>query len=164
MISRLALSFALVPSIAAASPGAEIQLDALGLLEHHYAASATIAIYGTAAVSIGLADAPNSGGPTTRQVTLSLPIYSHPGFRGLFVEPGLLAGGSWSSESCLSCVPDISKDISAEMLVGWSWVFDSGLAVSIAVGAQAELACYDNDCGATPSISPNGYIKLGYAF
>ncbi|HEY3805033.1 MAG TPA: hypothetical protein VGL61_20625 [Kofleriaceae bacterium] len=160
MISRLVLPLVLVSTVAAADPRAEVQIDALGLLDQRVELSATGLITPNLGATLTLADQLDG---TSRQVALSLPVFAQSAFRGFFIEPGMLAGGRWSS-NCLSCAPDINKTISAEVLFGWSWLFDSGLTLAMAIGAQVEVACYDNDCGIDPAISPAGYFKLGWAF
>jgi hypothetical protein len=126
MVSRLAVSLLLVPSIAAADPRGEVQIDALGLLDQRVELSATGLITPNLGVSLTLADQLDG---TSRQVALSLPVFAQRAFHGFFVEPGLLAGGRWSG-NCLSCVPDINKNISAEVLFGWSFLFDSSFTVA----------------------------------
>ena len=107
------------------------------------------------------------------EIGASLPIYLRRTYSGPFVEPGLVLHASkphyvaYGAPACIDMTacstsqPSYQTWVGPEVMVGWQWIFDSGLNVAAAFGAAKKLATSEqmND-----DPEPAGYFRIGYAF
>ena len=105
-------------------------------------------------------------GTTGYEVGLSVPIYLKRAYSGPFIEPGVIARGltepDYTDDAAGNFMPTTTTHtmVGPEALVGYQWMFDSGLNVAMAAGVARNLNATD----ASESIEPAGYFRVGYAF
>jgi hypothetical protein len=98
------------------------------------------------------------------EIDAGLPIYFRRAFQGAFLEPGFMVRGyrdaGYDGETLTS------KEQGPQVLLGYHWMWDSGLNVAIAGGLGRNLGGDDNDVdgGDGDELFFNGYLKVGYAF
>ena len=129
-----------------------LQVSPVGVMFGFYSIAASRAVSSNVALSIEL-DAANTGGGlgTSTQAALSLPIYFKRTFSGPFFEPGVYVHEDYGP-----------ADAGVEMMVGWTFLLDSGLNVSGAIGVSRR---FDNDGeDVADTLGPAGYFRVGYAF
>jgi hypothetical protein len=117
-----------------------------------YALSGNLALRGD--ISFGLGDDDIDSLHFGNSAAISAPIYFKKVYSGFFLEPGLRAGKFLGEDTA-----------GFQVSVGWHWMFDSGLNVSVAYGLGRNLVdedCYDY-CYNT-DIYPVGHFRVGYAF
>jgi hypothetical protein len=99
---------------------------------------------------------------TGAELGIGLPIYLRRTYQGPFIEPGLITrtfndnfdGGSSSSTTA-----------GPQMLVGWHWMYDSGLNLAIALGAGRNFSSnQSNSDYSHDEPFAAGYFRVGYAF
>jgi hypothetical protein len=95
------------------------------------------------------------------ELGVGAPIYFRRTYQGVFLEPGLIVRHFEDKN-----VDSYSSTVfGPQVLVGWHWMWDSGLNVAIAAGAGRNWSThsgdgyYDNE-----SVFFNGYLRFGYAF
>lgn len=126
----------------------------LGAMFGFYGAQASMAVSSMVAVrgDITLYDPPGSSAEPGLEVTGSAAVYFKHMYQGLFLEPGLM----------LRTMPhEHGEDASTtglQTLVGYHWLWDSGLNASVALGGGRNLASEDDE------VFFNGYMRFGYAF
>ena len=142
-----------------------LALNPIGLVAGYYEAAVSHAIGNNVAISIEVA-AQSHDGVSAEQVALTLPIYFKKVFTGPFIEPGFVVrSNNGDDETCCDdCCASSSTTTQFEMLIGWSWLFDNGLNMSIAGGIARNLNNTENDYSVMDEISPAGYFRVGYAF
>lgn len=94
------------------------------------------------------------------EVGFGVPIYFRRTYSGLFLEPGAIIR-SFNDDY------DEDEVVGPQILVGWHWMWDSGLNFAIAFGGGRDLSSgssseFDGDDEAEPFA--NGYLRFGYAF
>jgi len=96
------------------------------------------------------------------ELGVGLPIYFRRTYSGLFLEPGAIVRRFTDSSGDSS---DDNTTVGPQILVGWHWMWDSGLNFAIAVGAGRNWSKHDteNDYD-DEEVFPNGYLRFGYAF
>lgn len=146
-----------------------IQTDPLAWMFGYYQVAASHALTQNIALSVELSGwSTNHGSTSGFEVAASLPIYFRRTFSGPFLEPGLVVHSDNNSyDNCYDCSYDTTSSMShvwagPEVLVGWSWMFDSGLNISGAFGAAKRMS--DNQGSSSDSPDPVGYFRVGYAF
>jgi len=147
-----------------------IQTDPLAWMFGYYQIAGSHALTQNIAVSVELSGwSTDHGNSSGYQLAASLPIYFKRTFSGPFLEPGLVVHNDNNSyyNDCYDCSYDTTSSMShvwagPEVLVGWSWMFDSGLNMSAAFGAAKRMS--DNQGSSSDSPDPVGYFRVGYAF
>jgi hypothetical protein len=150
-----------------------LQTNPIGLMLGYYEIAASHALSNNVALSVELSySSTDSGQQTATQIAASLPIYFKRTFSGPYLEPGILVRNESSGygNECFGdsdCSSNSSASFAAiEMMLGWSWMFDSGLNMSAAFGVAKRLGDqsssdnYDDD----QNLEPAGYFRVGYAF
>nr|HEX4316431.1 hypothetical protein [Kofleriaceae bacterium] len=108
-------------------------------------------------------------GESGYEVGLSLPIYLKRAYSGPFIEPGVIARGlthpsyddSFDGTTTTTTMTTTTDTmVGPEALVGYHWMFDSGLNVAVAAGVARNLNASSSD----DAIQPAGYFRVGYAF
>jgi hypothetical protein len=126
----------------------------IGWMFGFYGASLAFAVHPNIAIrgDVNLYRVGNSSG---HEVGVSVPIYFRRTFSGPYLEPGIVTRNL--NDDCDDC-----RDASTgpEMLFGWHWMFDSGLNVSMALGALRNM----NSSSRSIDAEPTGYFRIGYAF
>ena len=91
-----------------------------------------------------------------------LPIYFRRTYSGLFLEPGAIIRRFSDSSGEFD---DDNTTIGPQILVGWHWMWDSGLNVAAAFGVGRNWSQEDTESDyddEEPFV--NGYLRFGYAF
>ena len=140
-----------------------LQVNPLGPLDGFYEIALSHALSANIAVSVELA-AESHDGDSAQQIAVTLPIYFKRTFSGPFIEPGFVARSQSYDDTCFDCGADSSTSFTQfEMMVGWQWMFDSGLNMSFALGAARRLGDANSD-SLDDGLAPAGYFRAGYAF
>jgi hypothetical protein len=87
-----------------------------------------------------------------------LPIYFRRAYSGVFLEPGFIM-------RTFDDTYGENTTFGPQMLIGWHWMWDSGLNVAMAFGAGRNWAREDTESDyddEEPFV--NGYLRFGYAF
>jgi len=116
-----------------------------------YAINSMIALRG----DVTLYSPPNSSTGSGFEVTASAAIYFKHMYKGLFLEPGIMLRKLENFDNKIETTSGV------QTLVGYQWMWDSGLNVAIAMGGGRNLA---NNDGEGDDIFGNGYARFGYAF
>jgi hypothetical protein len=149
-----------------------LQVNPIGPFFGYYEAAVSHALSSNIALSVEVAlmNEDNSN-ETALQVAASLPIYFKRTFDGPFLEPGLVVRNESvnNDDYCDDCAqPGSSTFVQVEMMVGWTWMFDSGLNMSAAIGVAKRVGNTNNpddyDDEGDNNVSPAGYFRVGYAF
>ena len=149
-----------------------IQTNPIGWMLGYYQIAASRALSSNVALSVELSySSTNGGDDTSTQLAASLPIYFKRTFSGPFLEPGLLVrsernGDDYDYEcdgGCTGSSPTTSF-VAAEMMLGWSWMFDSGLNMSAAFGVAKRVDHASDGEDDDDDLEPAGYFRVGYAF
>lgn len=85
------------------------------------------------------------------ELSIGAPIYFRRTFQGPFLEPGVLSR-DWESGS----------QAGPFALLGWHWMYESGLNLAVAFGAGRDVTGDDEYSDSEPF--PAGYLRVGYAF
>lgn len=103
------------------------------------------------------------------EVGAGVPIYFRKVYSGLFLEPGVMVRRSTIDLESLG-EEETQRSGSAtrvgpQVLVGYHWIWDSGLNIAVAAGVGRNFnaeddAPFDND----EELFANGYLRIGYAF
>ena len=92
------------------------------------------------------------------ELGVGLPIYFRKTYQGPFLEPGFVGRRLGDGPSALT-------EIGPQVLVGWQWMWDSGLNIAVAAGVGRNLASGAPDEDEDDSeVFANGYLRFGYAF
>ena len=145
-----------------------LQVSPIGIMLGYYSVAASHAVSSNLALSVEVAtESHDSGSSTASQVALTLPIYFKRTFSGPYIEPGFVARteSNGYDADCFDCGNGSSNTsfVQFEMMVGWSWMFDSGLNMSAAIGLARRLGNDADDC-CDDGLAPAGYFRAGYAF
>jgi hypothetical protein len=124
-----------------------IASNPIGWLFEIYGASVSIKVHKNVALRGDINAFPDSG----HEIGVSAPIYFKRTFQGPFLEPGLVSRNVQGD--CDGC----STSVGPEVMIGWHWMFDSGLNVAAALGAL-------RDMNSDSKAEPTGYFRVGYAF
>jgi len=87
-----------------------------------------------------------------------LPVYFRRAYQGPFLEPGVIVRSFDDNEDGASA--DSVTTFGPQVLAGWAWMWDSGLNISVAVGAGRNFSNDDEH----DEVFANGYLRFGYAF
>lgn len=119
-----------------------------------YATSANLAVRG----DINLYD-PVDSDVSGFEVGVGVPIYFRRVYTGMFIEPGVIARTMGNGDYDTTTV-------GPQVLLGWHWIWDSGLNVAVAFGVGRNWATEDSDeyHYDDEEIFANGYLRFGYAF
>jgi hypothetical protein len=148
-----------------------IQSNPLAWMFGYYQVAASHALTQNIALSVELSGWNTDHGYSSGyQLAATLPIYFKRTFSGPFLEPGLVVhsdNNSNSYDDCYDCSYDTTSSMShvwagPEVMVGWAWMFDSGLNMSAAFGAAKRMS--DNQDNSSDDPVPVGYFRVGYAF
>jgi hypothetical protein len=148
-----------------------LQVNPIGPMLGYYEGAVSHALSANIALSVevALTNLDNSR-ETDFQVAASLPIYFKRTFNGPFLEPGIVIRNESMAddEECDGCTQSNVTFVQIEMMVGWTWMFDSGLNMSAAFGVarrvgNSNTTDFDDDDGDS-NLSPAGYFRVGYAF
>ena len=141
-----------------------VSVDPLGLIVGSYEVAGSYAFHPNLAVrlSVGYVYEPYGVKIKGFSTTLSLPVYFKKVYSGIFLEPGI----------SFATVRETNGDqkataIGPEMLVGWHWMWDSGLNFAAAFGVQRNFTGKESDDGALANYSKfraTGYLTAGWAF
>jgi hypothetical protein len=108
----------------------------------------------------------SASGDSGVELGVAVPIYFRKIYSGLFVEPGIISRTVVSSDNTNSSTTIFGP----QFLVGWHWIWDSGLNMSMAFGAGRNWntnksdSYYANSDVYESKIFPAGYWRFGYAF
>jgi opacity protein-like surface antigen len=86
--------------------------------------------------------------------SLGVPIYFRRAYQGAFLEPGVMF------RRVKDAAMAAENEVGPQVLVGWHWMWDSGLNVSAALGAGRNFGSNSDD----NPLFVNGYLRFGYAF
>ena len=123
-------------------------------LSTSYALNKNIALRGDIEF-ISLFDTDIKGGG----ISISAPIYFKKMYDGFFFEPGFrIMSLNESTNTGIGVGPMV--------LVGWHWIWDSGLNISMALGSGYTWLSENtpNDGATSSGVLPAGYFRIGYAF
>ncbi|CAN5179583.1 hypothetical protein BH11MYX1_BH11MYX1_41240 [soil metagenome] len=143
-----------------------VQTNPLAWMFGYYQIAGQHALSQNIAASIELSGwSTDHGNDSGYSVAATLPIYFKRTFSGPFLEPGLVIHNDSNSYGCYDCSYAGSSSASRtwagpEMLLGWAWMFDSGLNISAAFGAAKRMS----DSYSSSEPEPVGYFRVGYAF
>jgi hypothetical protein len=149
-----------------------ISSDPLAWMFGYYQIAGSHALSQNLAVSVELSGwSTENGNNTGYSVAATLPIYLKRTFSGPFLEPGLVVhhdgntGGYYYDASCVDCTMTTSRDWAGpEVMIGWAWMFDSGLNMSAAFGAAKRVQDSQASSYSSSDPEPFGYFRVGYAF
>ena len=147
---------------------ATIGVNPLGWVAGFYGLSASLALSGHTALRADATYVRIHDHYESYELELGLPIYPLRRFRGPFIEPGLAvrqSRGGIFVDSLVDPPPGYSELPAehlrgANLLFGWHWMSDNGVNLAIAAGFALLYEAADDDFDPTP----NGYVRLGYAF
>lgn len=132
-----------------------------------YTLNANMAVRGSIGFWAPVDDA--ASGDSGVELGVGVPIYFKKVYSGLFVEPGLMSRTVVSSDR----TDESTTIFGPQFLVGYSWIWDSGLNMSVAAGAgrnwntNSSNTAYSSSGGSSSyetDIFPTGYWRFGYAF
>jgi len=103
------------------------------------------------------------------ELRLAAPIYFRRAYKGVYLEPALYTAQAWGSVTDENGTRTASATLAGpEVLVGYSWLWDSGLNISAAIGAgNAVGAAYNSTSEEEVNLDGpflDGYLRFGYAF
>lgn len=131
-----------------------VSTNPFGLLYGSYSATGAYAFHKNFAVQLDLNyyDALSSSDAVT-EMSLSVPIYFRKVYNGFFVDPGIVYKSTRDDGK--------TKNISGpQVMLGYTWMWDSGLNVTAAAGIHRNLQAKHDD----QKIYGNASLRLGYAF
>jgi len=107
----------------------------------------------------------DASGDSGVELGVGVPIYFKKVYSGLFVEPGVISRTVVSSSNS----DESTTVFGPQFLVGYHWIWDSGLNMSMAVGAGRNWNTNKSDSHYSggvydEKIFPSGYWRFGYAF
>jgi hypothetical protein len=108
---------------------------------------------------------PYEGDSEGYEIGAGLPIYFRRTYSGAFIEPGVMLRQMRSPDGDGGA--STSTEMGPQVLIGWHWIWDSGLNVAMAFGAGRNWATEDGDDyhdGDDEELFVNGYLRFGYAF
>jgi hypothetical protein len=145
-----------------------ISTNPIGWMFGYYQIAGEHAVSQNVALSLQLtAWDTNSGNHTGYEISASAPIFFRRAYSGPFLEPGIVIHNdntSYDAYACSGCSSSSGNNwVGPEMMLGWSWIFDSGLNMSFAAGAAKKMG---QDSMSYSSDEPEfaGYFRVGYAF
>lgn len=100
----------------------------------------------------------DAGDATGYELDVGLPIYLRRTYQGPFVELGLMVREMTVSDGYSE------REAGPQALLGWHWLWDSGLNLAVAFGVGRNLAADDTDEYGDSELFANGYLKVGLAF
>lgn len=136
------------------TPKTNLSANPLGWAFGFYGVSASVAVHDHVAIR-GDVTYYDWGDINGTEVSIGAPIYFRRVYSGLFLEPGFMVRNMRDSDGD-------DTTIGPQALVGWHWMWDSGLNFAVAFGGGRELRSGKNDFEDEPFI--NGYMRFGYAF
>jgi opacity protein-like surface antigen len=96
------------------------------------------------------------------ELGVGLPIYFRRTYSGFFLEPGAIVR-RYTDTGDLE--EDGTTTVGPQVLIGWHWMWDSGLNFAIAAGVGRNWATEDTDSSHDDEeLFGNGYLRFGYAF
>jgi hypothetical protein len=107
---------------------------------------------------------PTDSNTTGAELGIGLPIYLRRTYQGPFIEPGLITR-TFTNHDTYGGSDSSSTTAGPQMLVGWHWMYDSGLNLAIALGAGRNFSSNQSSSSYSedePFV--NGYFRVGYAF
>jgi hypothetical protein len=143
-----------------------IAANPFGLFFGLYDLSASHAVSQNLAVSAAV-----TGTDEFFQFSATLPLYFRRTFSGPYLEPGLLIRSEkdYYYDDCYDCSYSSSSSTMStswtgpQLMIGWQWMFDSGLNMQAAFGLAKKLDG-NNDPYSSDEPEANGYFRVGYAF
>jgi hypothetical protein len=139
-----------------------IMANPFGLFFGLYDLSASHALSQNLAVSAAI-----TGTDEFFQFSATLPLYFRRTFSGPFLEPGILVRSEKEYDyayDCYDCTSSMSTSWAGpQLMIGWQWMFDSGLNMSAAFGLAKKLDGADSEYSSDDP-EANGYFRVGYAF
>lgn len=131
-----------------------ISTNPFGLIYGSYSLSGSYAIHKNFALKgdLNFYDYVGSSEKGT-EVSLSVPIYFKKVYSGFFLDPGFVYKTTTKDRKTKSSA-------GPQVLVGYSWMWDSGLNVAIAAGVSRNVFAKEE----YESIQGNSYLRIGYAF
>jgi hypothetical protein len=101
------------------------------------------------------------GDETGYELGVGLPIYFRRTYSGVFLEPGVIVRRFNATDD----FDDENETIGPQVLVGWHWMWDSGLNFALAFGVGRNWSKEDTESDYDDEeVFPNGYLRFGYAF
>lgn len=91
-------------------------------------------------------------GDGATEVSVGVPIYFRRTYQGPFLEPGVMSRRY-----------DNGDETGPQVLLGWHWMYESGLNLAVAFGAGRDFS-KDTDGYSDDTPFPSGYIRIGYAY
>ena len=135
-----------------------LSVNPIGLLFGYYDAAGSYAVTNNIALtaSATVIHLPHES-ETTGEFSASAQISLRRAYSGPYVEPGVLV--ATTSASCDGC--SAATAAGPEVLLGWSWMYDSGFNIQAALGAARNL---NGNGDSSTDLIPAGYFRVGYAF
>jgi len=113
-----------------------IATNPVGLVMGFYGLSASAAVNQHLAIRADVSYiAPPDDDDRMFEVSLGAPLYLRHMYQGFFVEPGIALRKTWDDGDYDYGYDDEESTYGPQVLVGWSWLWDSGFNVSAAFGA-----------------------------
>ncbi|NRA68872.1 MAG: hypothetical protein HRU19_30595 [Pseudobacteriovorax sp.] len=135
------------------APKFNLDVNPFGLVAGTYSVGASYALGDIATVR---GDVSYSEYTSSMEYSISSQLYFKKMYSGIYLEPGVLRR-------------EIGNVLGPQVLLGYTWFWDSGLNISLAVGGGRNLNdsedddFYEDDDETIDSFS-NGYLRVGYAF
>jgi hypothetical protein len=98
------------------------------------------------------------------QASLTAPVYFRRAYQGVFLEPGVLYRVDNEEHETSQGTAANEKELGPIVYAGWTWLWDSGLNVTAAVGVGRDLTGNETDLNEDSSITGDAYLRFGYAF
>ncbi len=132
------------------APKFNLDINPFGIMAGLYSASASFALGKIANIR---GDVSYNEDDSTWEIALGSQIYFRKMYSGTFLEPGLLRRES-------------DNVFGPQVLLGYTWIWDSGMNVSLAAGVGRNLNDNDDndDTYDSKDTFANGYFRVGYAF
>ena len=138
-----------------------LSVNPIGLLFGYYDASASFAVSNNIALTASATIIHLPGDTATAsEFSASAQIYLRRAYSGPYIEPGVVV--ATGSDSCDDCDNTTTTTLAGpEMLLGWSWMYDSGFNIQTAFGVARN---FNNNGDDSTDVIPVGYFRVGYAF
>jgi hypothetical protein len=142
-----------------------LSLDPIGVIVGLYDISGSYAFHPNLAASltVGYMYEPYGADVQGFSTTLAMPVYFRKVYSGLFLEPGVSFAAVKETDG-----PDSATAIGPQMLIGWHWLWDSGLNFALAGGVQRNFTGKDHDSNSDVSnynkFRAVGYFRAGWNF
>jgi hypothetical protein len=135
-----------------------VSTNPLGMVLGSYGVSGSYALNANVAARADVSwyDPVGTNEGTGIELGLGAPIYFRKVYSGFFLEPGVLYRR-------LSQGDAHDTKVGPQVLLGYHWMWDSGLNVALAFGAGRNFGA-DSSASTDEKLFATGYLRFGYAF